>query len=229
MTQTPDYSETFYRQHARRYAEVSHNYIQSVYVDASHMELRGDSDLMERLQELVPPGARGLDAGCGAGGRDVHYYWERGYDIQGVDVVDENIQEALRLHPEITDRVSIADLRQPLEYADNSFDFVICNAVIQHIAPETALGITLPELTRVLKVGGILQLMFKNGRGIVTIYDKDYEADRTFLLYSTSDVLDLLMDHGLTVVPPEGEKLGGLMFFKDTKPLDHCVFFARKN
>ena len=36
MSQNPDYSETFYRQHARRYAEVSHNFIQSVYIETSH-------------------------------------------------------------------------------------------------------------------------------------------------------------------------------------------------
>ena len=30
MGKRVDYSESFYRQHAQRYAEVSHNYIQSV-------------------------------------------------------------------------------------------------------------------------------------------------------------------------------------------------------
>ncbi len=229
MSQSADFSETFYRDHARRYAAVSHNFIQSVYTDMSHPALTGDTALMDRLQELVPAGSRGLDAGCGAGARDVFFYWQKGYDIQGVDAVEENIQEARRLHPEIANRVSVTDLRQPLVHPDLSFDFILCNAVIQHIAPDTALGVTLPEFARLLKAGGVLQLMFKTGSGIATVYDRDYGADRTFQLYDPGEVLGLLIDRGLSVVPAEGDKLGGVMYFKDPKPMDHCVLFARKD
>ena len=223
-----DYSETFYRQHARRYAEVSHNFIQSVYIETSHPALKGDTDLSERLQELVPEGSRGLDAGCGAGARDVFYYWQKGYDILGVDAVEENILEARRLHPEIASRVSVADLRRPLDYPDGSFDFILCNAVIQHIDPDVALGVTVPEFARLLKRGGVLQLMFKTGQGIATVYDRDYAANRTFQLYDPEEVLGLLADRRFSIIPAEGEKLGGVMHFKDPKPMEHCVFFARK-
>ena len=228
MSQNPDFSESFYRDHAQRYAEVSHNFIQSVYTETSHPGLKGDTDLMVRLQELVSAGSRGLDAGCGAGARDVYFYWQNGYDVYGVDSVEENILEARNLHPEVAERVSVADLREPLSHPDASFDFVLCNAVIQHIDPDIALGTTLPEFTRVLKAGGVLQLMFKIGQGIATVYDKDYGADRTFQLYGVDEVVGLLADRGLSVIPAEGEKLGGLMYFKDPKPMDHCVLFARK-
>ena len=228
MSTAPDYSESFYRRHAQRYAEVSHNFIQSVYTEASHPLLGGDRDLMDRILELVPRGSRGLDAGCGAGARDVYFYWQNGYDIYGVDAVDENILEARRLHPEIADRVEVADLRKALDHADGSFDFVLCNAVIQHIDPEVTLGTTVPELARVLKAGGILQLMFKYGDGVATVYDRDYGVDRTFQLYAVGEVLTVLAEQGLRVVPEENGKLGGIMYFKDPKPMDHCVFFARK-
>ena len=119
MTTTPDYSESFYRHHAQRYSDVAHALLQAVYIKASHPELKGDLALMQRLQELLPAGARGLDAGCGAGARDVFLYSrKKGYDIYGIDAVDENIQEAGTRHPEIAHRVSVADLRQPLEYPD---------------------------------------------------------------------------------------------------------------
>ena len=228
MTTTPDFSESFYRRHAQRYAEVSHNFIQSVYTDMSHPMLGSDRDLMDRLMELVPSGSRGLDAGCGAGARDVYFYWQRGYDIYGVDAVEENILEARRLHPEISDRVEVADLRQTLGYTDGSFEFVMCNAVIQHIDPDIALGTTLTELARVLKAGGVLQLMFKYGDGIATVYDRDYGVDRTFQLYAVDEVLNVLEHLGLKVIPEVEGKLGGVMYFKDPKPMNHCVFFARK-
>ena len=228
MNQNLDYSESFYKDHAQRYAEVSHNFIQSVYNNVSHPGLKGDMDLIDRLKELVPAGCRGFDAGCGAGARDVFFYWQQGYDVYGVDAVEENILEARRLHPEIADRVSVADLREPIAQPDAAFDFLLCNAVIQHIEPGIALGVTLPEFARVLKAGGVLQLMFKVGAGIATVFDKDYGADRTFQLYGADEVVGVLEDRGLSVVPAEGEKLGGLMYFTDPKPMDHCVLFARK-
>ena len=99
MRHDPDFPESSYRRNAQRYSEVSHHFIQSIYSGVSHTGLQGDTDLMDRLQELVPHGRRGLDAGCGAGTRDVFFYRQRGYDIYGVDAVDENIVEARRLHP----------------------------------------------------------------------------------------------------------------------------------
>ena len=228
MSQRSDFSESFYRRHAQRYAEVSHNFIQSVYSNVSHPALKSDTDLMDRLQEFVPAGSRGLDAGCGGGARDVFFYWQKGYDIHGVDAVEENILEARRLHPEIAQRVSVADLRQPLGHPDASFDFILCNAVIQHIDPDIVFGVTLPGFARLLKPGGVLQLMFKNGSGVATVYDKDYGADRAFQLYDADEVLGLLADRGLSVISAEGAKLGGVMYFTDPKPMEHCVLFARK-
>ena len=80
MSYGPDFSESFYRSHARRYAEVSHNFIQSVYTDVSHPSLKGDTDLFDRLQELVKTGSQGLDAGCGSGARPAHTGHRRHWD-----------------------------------------------------------------------------------------------------------------------------------------------------
>jgi len=134
-------------------------------------------------KQLIPRGGNGLDTGCGAGARDVFYYWRDGYDIVGVDVMEENISVARKLHPVIADRVHVADLSGPLDYAGDSLDFVLCNAAIQHIDPETVIGVTLPEMARVLEMDGILQLMFKAGSGIKAVYDRDYDTKHTFQLY----------------------------------------------
>ncbi len=229
MVALPDFSTAFYTRNAQRYAEVSHSFLQSMYVRSSHPGLRGDYDLMQRMQDLVPEGARGLDAGCGAGARDVFMYMHRGYDIYGVDVVEENVEEACRLHPEIAGKVSLADLRFPLPLPDASFDFILCNAVIQHIIPEVALGITLPDFARLLDRGGVLQLMFKIGKGITTVHDKDYGVDRAFQLYPEDQVIAVLERLNLTLVPTEANNLGGIMYFTDPKGSDHCVLFAKKN
>ncbi len=229
MSQQPDISPDFYRQHARSYADKARSSTQTVFTNPSHPRLRHYSAVQERLRELVPVGSRGLDAGCGAGAHDVFLLWQHGYDVYGIDAVEENILEAGRLHPEIASRVSVADLSQPLDWPDASFDFVVCNAVIQHIAPDAALGLTIPELARVLRPGGVLQLMFKSGDGVATVYDGEYDADRSFQLYAVEEIVGLLASHDLRLVPAEGDRLGGAMLFTDYKPMEHCVLFARKD
>jgi len=222
-----DYSADFYRKHADRYAEVAHQFIQSVYLDATHPQLKGDRDLHTRLKELTP-GKRGLDAGCGAGARDVYLFWTEGYDMWGIDVIPENIKVAHELHPEIKERVSVRDLRQPLPFDDEDFDFVMCNAVIQHMDADDVYQNVFPEIARVLRPSGVFQLMFKSGAGIATVYDKDYESDRSFRLFTAEELLIKLKEHELHLINPEGDKLGGILYFTDPKPMKHGVFFVRK-
>lgn len=223
----PDYSEDFYREYASRYAEVAHQYLQSVYPTASHPLLKGDRDLHVRLKELSE-GKRGLDAGCGAGARDVYQFWKDGYDMWGIDAVPENVQVTHELHPQIQDRVSVHDLREPLTFEDASFDFVMCNAVIQHIDRDAVHDVVLPEIARVLRLNGVFQLMFKRGQGVATVYDKDYDTERTFRLDTADDLLATLNQHGLELIDAEAGKLGGIMAFADTKPMEHGVFYVRK-
>jgi SAM-dependent methyltransferase len=223
-----DYSAEFYREHAQQYAHVAHEFLQSVYVKSSHPSLKTDWDAWERLKQLAP-GKQGLDAGCGAGARDLFHLWSEGYDIVGVDAVEENIQVAQELHPEIADRVFVADLRRPLPFKDASFDFVACNAVIQHIEPGLVRDVVLPQLARVLRPRGVLQLMLKNGTGVITVFDKDYGVDRTFQLYDEHEMLGVLEGQAMVLIEADSpEDLGGFLYFTDPKQVDHCLFFSRK-
>ncbi|HHE41480.1 MAG TPA: class I SAM-dependent methyltransferase, partial [Dehalococcoidia bacterium] len=164
MSHQPDTSAGFYRLHSSRYAEVAHSFTQSTYASSSLPWLKNDWDILRRAEAIVPEG-HALDAGCGAGARDVYKLWCDGYDAWGIDAVQENVDTARRMHPEIADRVSVADLSKPLSYETGTFDLVLCNAVIQHIPTEDAFAVTFPELIRVLRPGGLLQLMFKCGEG----------------------------------------------------------------
>ena len=224
----PDYSAAFYKQYAREYARVSDQFLQSVYIKSSHPGLKNDWDLWEKLKQLSP-GKRGLDAGCGAGARDVYHAWSEGYDIVGIDSIEENILAARELHSEIADRVFVADLQTPMPFDDQSFDFVMCNAVIQHIEAGVVRDVVLPQLVRVLRPGGVLHLMFKNGAEVVTVFDKDYGIDRSFQLYDENEILGILQRLGMYLIEAESPvDLGGFLYFTDTKPVEHCSFFTRK-
>ena len=223
-----DYSPEFYRDHANRYSQIAHEFLHSVYLKSSHPGLKHDWDAWERLKKLAP-GKRGLDAGCGAGARDVYHAWSEGYDVTGIDAIAQNIQLARDQHPEIADRVLVADLGETLQFEDETFDFVVCNAVIQHIEPDLVREVVLPELARVLRPQGVLQLMFKHGRGILTVFDPAYEMDRNFQLYNEGDILGILGKQNLTLIRPDSpDDLAGLLYLTDGKAVDHCLLFARK-
>ena len=222
----------FYRTHAARYAELLQGFWDNGYTYCSHPDFQGDRDLYRRLTQLVPSG-RGLDAGCGAGARDVFLLSQLGYDMIGLDAVDENIQVARLVHPEIADQLRTADLSEPLPFEDARFDLVLCNAVVQHISADVVFGLVLSEFARVLRPGGVLQLMFKPGRGVETVVDPGYGAEgvsRSFQLYGEQELLETLGRCGLHIVEAgENGELGGLLYFDDNKPMRHCVFWAQKS
>lgn len=226
MDRDSDTSASFYRVHSARYADVSHAFGQSIYLESSHAWLKNDWDLLRRSEALAP-GLRALDAGCGAGARDVHKLWCDGYDAFGIDAVEENIAVARHMHPEIADRLSVADLREPLPFAPGEFDLVLCNAVIQHIPREDTFAITLPELVRILRRGGVLQLMFKRGKGILTLQDHDYGVERSFLLYEEDAILSSLDSLGLELVDTP-DAPGTALYFTDTKHAPHCAVHGRR-
>ena len=221
----------FYRQNAQRYSQLSHEYTHSVYTDASHPALNSDRDLLNQATKLAP-GKRGLDAGCGAGARDVYLLHTWGFDAYGIDAVQENISLGREQHPEIADKLQVSDLRQPLAFETGFFDLVLCNAVIQHLTTETAEATTIPELARILAPGGVLQLMFKAGSGVATIRDRAYGADavdRSFQLYDERRILGILEECGCSLVESGGNAdLGGVLYFNDPKPMRYCAFWVRK-
>ena len=171
MKDTPRYDQfslEFYRERADQYAALK-----QVFANRSHPQFREDRDLYRRLAELATPGP-GLDAGCGPGALEMSYLAALGFEMFGLDAVSENIEVARALRPEFLDRLQVADIQDPLPFGDDSFEVVLCNAVIQHIPRDTVLDRVLPEFARVLRSRGVLQLMFKPGRGVGSAVDGAY-------------------------------------------------------
>ena len=220
------FSLEFYRERASEYAAL-----RQVFANRSHPEFREDRDLYRRLAELATPGL-GLDAGCGPGALEMSYLAELGFEMHGLDAVAENIQVARSLRPEFAGRLQVSDIQEPLPFGDASFEIVLCNAVIQHIPREVVLDRVLPEFARVLRPGGVLQLMFKPGRGVETAVDGAYGSEgvaRSFVLYDEHELLEALAALGLRLIEECSDgKMGGLLYFDDNKPMRHCVFWTQK-
>ncbi|WP_143230779.1 class I SAM-dependent methyltransferase [Actinosynnema sp. ALI-1.44] len=96
-------------------------------------------------------GRRILDAGCGSGPLFAALR-DRGAVVSGIDLSAGMLAQArLRLGADADLRV--ADLADPLPFADDSFDDVIASLVL-HYLPDW--GSTLAEMRRVLRTGGRL-------------------------------------------------------------------------
>jgi SAM-dependent methyltransferase len=108
---------------------------------------------LQRLEQIVHPGDRILDAGCGAGKFfSLDFARAACCRLFGVDV-----QENLKINS-CVDFCARADLKR-LPFSDGSFDVVNCRLVIEHLdIPETALR----EFYRVLKPGGRLAILTPN-------------------------------------------------------------------
>ena len=80
----------------------------------------------------------------------------RASEIHGVEIVSERAQLAAKRGV----RAQVADLESPFPFADESFDLVHANQVIEHIGN---LDHFLAEIYRVLKVGGTAIISTENG------------------------------------------------------------------
>ena len=77
-------------------------------------------------------------------------------------------------------------------------------------------------------LGGLDDMGSAHGNQWKEVYDKDYDADRSFQLYSATDIVQLLSELGMTIIEENNGKLGGVMYFTDTKPVEHCLIYAQK-
>ena len=88
------------------------------------------------------PSARLLDVGCGTGWLAEHFE-----DYTGVDGSPDAVSAAVARGR----NVSLADVDQPLPFADVSFDGVVLKDLLEHVADPVAV---VAEVRRVLRPGG---------------------------------------------------------------------------
>jgi len=123
-----------------------------------HTEMRNRARLLIRNSKLNL-GDKILDAGCGIGLYGFEYALKNKVSVTGVDLSKDKIKNAEELKESL--RINnIKFLRGDLtnlDFEDESFDFVICSDVLEHIPNDQK---AMKEIGRVLKKNGTLLLTF---------------------------------------------------------------------
>ena len=154
-----------------------------------------DRHLLNRFAEEVR--GRGLvaDLGCGPG-HVARYLHEQGVSVLGLDLSEQMIQVARRLHPGIEFRVG--DMTR-LDLSDGALAGVVAFYAIVHFTP-AELDAVLSEIRRVLAPGGAALFSFHIGDEVVHVEDLfGATVDLDFRFHVPKDVTDALLRAGLQV------------------------------
>ena len=102
------------------------------HTGSSHMHRHFLPPLFDLCGELLRPGARVLDVGCG-NGFTAGQFLKRGCEVVGVDLSESGVELARRTYPSARFEVMDADehLLENLECAP--FDIVVSTEVIEHL------------------------------------------------------------------------------------------------
>jgi SAM-dependent methyltransferase len=93
-----------------------------------------------------------LELGCGVGGDAARLAGE-GYTVTAVDVSGEAIAAARARYGAVAD-FRVADVSEPLPYADAAFDAVMSNLAL-HMFPDAVTRAVFAEIGRVVRPGGL--------------------------------------------------------------------------
>jgi len=171
-----------------QYEQIASAYAQNIADRAPQKEL-------EKFISQIPSGGKILDVGSAAG-RDTRIFYDKGFDVCGIDLSQELIAIARRQNPGID--FFFADVRQ-LPFSDNIFDGIWSNAVFEHL-DKIEMVQSLDEWKRVLKKGGLLYLRTKMGSGSIKISDELSQGqEREFTLLSEEELKKMIQDSGLNL------------------------------
>ncbi|GAB3926404.1 class I SAM-dependent methyltransferase [Mucilaginibacter myungsuensis] len=110
-----------------------------------------------------------LDVGCG-GGRNLYYFLRNGFNVYGIDpdanAVKAVKQSAAELAPDLSpDNFTIATAEN-VPHGDETFDLVICSAVLHFARDHEHFDAMIRSIWRVLKPGGYLFARLASNIGI---------------------------------------------------------------
>lgn len=180
--------DEIYQQTRAVYKKLGEKYIENIK-DLNPKELR-------EFIGMLPSDAKVLEIGC-AGGRDSKVFLDRGFNLTGIDLVEEFIDFTKEACPEGEFyQMDVLDL----DFPDKKFDAVWAHAVLLHLYDDDLLK-ALNNLNKVLKPGGKLFVSLKLGDRDDLIIDKLSNGEKRYFNLTTKDkIMTYLKESGFKII-----------------------------
>jgi ubiquinone/menaquinone biosynthesis C-methylase UbiE len=173
---------------------AGYNAIAAKYL-ASRTKDSQDVQLLQELMQRLPPGAKILDAGCGAG-VPITQRLSQAFVVTGVDFAEAQLHLARQLVPKA--QFVRQDITQ-LTFPDNSFDAICSYYAIIHIPREEHRAV-LQSFYRILQPSG-LALLCLGANDLAQDFDDDYLGARMYWShYNTETNLRMVKECGFEVI-----------------------------
>ena len=171
------------------YNKIADRYLAERSRDAENLHLLQD------FIELLAPGSKVLDAGCGAGIPITQMLAER-YDVIGVDFSEAQIERAKENVPNA--HFTCADMTK-LDLPDESLDGVCSYYAIIHIPREEHASL-LDSFYRLLRKGGIA-LLCLGAEDLVDDIDDDYLGTKMYWShFDANTYIKMLKECGFSII-----------------------------
>ncbi len=163
-----------------------------------HAEDTWDDDYINFFSEALFPNAKVLDLGCGPG-FETQTLAAKGFAAEGFDLSDGLLKIARQKLPSAT--FTQGDMQTTLPYRNEYFDGVFAKASLLHI-PKEKIGLVFAEISRILKVGGILHIALKKGFDEKEVVEDDYgyEYQRFFSYWQPENLEAIFSVHNLKII-----------------------------
>lgn len=144
-----------------------------------------------------------LDAGCGSG-RNLKWFYINHFELTGIDADAERITQAKEIYPKASKNLLIGHL-DDLPFGANSFDHIICCAVLHFARNEIHFTAMFSELVRVLKPKGSLLIRMASQIGLDgnTSFVRDSVSNKDGSYYLTRDrIASLITEYNMKLIEP---------------------------
>jgi len=151
--------------------------------------------LLDELTTRLHPGARVLDAGCGAG-LPISQMLSEKFEVTGVDFSEAQIELARKNVPKA---IFICQDMTKLDFPENTFDGICSYYAIIHIPREEHQAL-LARFYRILKPGG-LALLCLGAENLIDDIDENYLGTRMYWShYDSETYLKMLTQCGFSII-----------------------------